>query len=895
MDTLLEFLLLPATAAFAIALGRQNGRLQRVESKLDWLYNASGGLHHRVHALESRGLTWAPSPAAPPPVVSPTAPLPVAQPSAAAPVTDVTQSPDVAPDTLPLVAVLAAAPPPAIALPPAITLPPAIALPPDEPAREAAAFEWERWVGVRGAAALGAGILVIALLYFLRYSMNEGGWLTLGRRIVLGGMLSAGAVAFAQLRLRRTHAALASWITGAGVAGSYASVWAAQYLGGFLGAPAAFALVVALTAGCAALALRTASLPIALLGTAGGFAAPLSLALDGSQPLGVVAYVIVLDLGAVALAIRNKWWSPAALALAASAGYEAAWLSSGEGAGALPFHLGVLAVCAGVFAALPAFAVGDGASGEELPPPLARLMRYTAVGLPYAFAAKLASGLAASEPLLLGTLLVVLTALSVVIARRRRERLMPIVAATGNAIALLAWAASGADVAAHLPAALALTLALLAPFGVLARLEIARPRGDAGMSPAMTAGAGAVLLTVAAWLVFVATASSPDAYLFHDAAWLGLAGLGVALARVTRTPALATGSFVSLSVALGIGSTAQLGASGSGPSFAAFVVGGAALAAAFGFARVRPADTFSPGLGGGARWGALVLLVALALHARALPSFAEFAIAAALALVMLLSRGPLPLGYPGLGFLLAVITLAEAWGSPRPSGAEFLACGGALALLFLATPFVARRELLESASLPRGHALAIILFGLVLASPFLSNVETALTPTLASVGGTAALSFVATRAFAQSERARRAARSVGVLALVLIFAWANAAVIGGFAPGPAGSFETGASQARDLTMSLVWAAYGVGLLALGMRRGSGALRSASLVLILATAGKAFLYDLSQLEDLYRVGSLVALAGSLLGISVLYQRYVFGAVRAQASGGGGGRPPAGVAP
>ena len=39
-------------------------------------------------------------------------------------------------------------------------------------------------------------------------------------------------------------------------------------------------------------------------------------------------------------------------------------------------------------------------------------------------------------------------------------------------------------------------------------------------------------------------------------------------------------------------------------------------------------------------------------------------------------------------------------------------------------------------------------------------------------------------------------------------------------------------------------------------------------------GKVFLHDLGELEDLYRVGSLVGLAVSLIVVSLVYQRFVF---------------------
>jgi uncharacterized membrane protein len=79
--------------------------------------------------------------------------------------------------------------------------------------------------------------------------------------------------------------------------------------------------------------------------------------------------------------------------------------------------------------------------------------------------------------------------------------------------------------------------------------------------------------------------------------------------------------------------------------------------------------------------------------------------------------------------------------------------------------------------------------------------------------------------------------------------------------------------ARDLTTSIAWALYGLVLLALGVRARSAGLRWLSLGLIMVTVVKVFLYDLGELEDLYRVASLLGLAVSLILVSLAYQRFV----------------------
>jgi uncharacterized membrane protein len=80
--------------------------------------------------------------------------------------------------------------------------------------------------------------------------------------------------------------------------------------------------------------------------------------------------------------------------------------------------------------------------------------------------------------------------------------------------------------------------------------------------------------------------------------------------------------------------------------------------------------------------------------------------------------------------------------------------------------------------------------------------------------------------------------------------------------------------ARDLTLSFAWAVFALSLLGLAFRTKTQALRWTSLAFLLLTIGKVFLHDLGELEDLYRVASLVGLALSLLLVSIAYQRFVF---------------------
>jgi uncharacterized membrane protein len=114
----------------------------------------------------------------------------------------------------------------------------------------------------------------------------------------------------------------------------------------------------------------------------------------------------------------------------------------------------------------------------------------------------------------------------------------------------------------------------------------------------------------------------------------------------------------------------------------------------------------------------------------------------------------------------------------------------------------------------------------------------------------------------------------GMAAVAVVFVWINLAIFDFFSVGPELTISFERMAARDLTLSLAWALYALLLLGIGFTRDSEGLRWTSLAFLILTIGKVFLHDLGELEDLYRVASLVGLAFSLMLVSLAYQRFVF---------------------
>jgi hypothetical protein len=121
---------------------------------------------------------------------------------------------------------------------------------------------------------------------------------------------------------------------------------------------------------------------------------------------------------------------------------------------------------------------------------------------------------------------------------------------------------------------------------------------------------------------------------------------------------------------------------------------------------------------------------------------------------------------------------------------------------------------------------------------------------------------------------------------VLLFLLVNIEIADFHSAGPRIEFRFSAGLAQDLTYTIAWALFAIGVLVAGVVSTSRAARVAAIALLVVTVLKAFLHDLARLTGLYRVASFVGLAISLALVAIVLQRFVLGAGRRP-----GGEPPA----
>ena len=79
-------------------------------------------------------------------------------------------------------------------------------------------------------------------------------------------------------------------------------------------------------------------------------------------------------------------------------------------------------------------------------------------------------------------------------------------------------------------------------------------------------------------------------------------------------------------------------------------------------------------------------------------------------------------------------------------------------------------------------------------------------------------------------------------------------------------------SAKHLTLTVLWAVYAVGVIAVGIAKRSSKIRLAGIALLAVPVVKLFVFDVFLLEREYRVAAFVTLGVLLLGTGLAYQRY-----------------------
>jgi hypothetical protein len=361
-----------------------------------------------------------------------------------------TPEPEPEPEPLPEPVIVAPEPPPYVPPPP----PPTPAAPP-APAKPAWSFDWENLVGIKLFSWIAGIALVLAAVFFLKYSV-EHGWLNPTIRATLGILTGTALLVICEMRVARGYTFTANAMHGAGIAILYATLFAIHALWHLVPAGVVFFLMLVVTAVAVGLSIRRDSAFIALLGLMGGFATPALLSTGENRPVGLFSYLLLLNAGLGWVAYRKRWPALTIGSLAFTVFYQWGWV----GKYLTPAQLPLAATIFLVFALMAGAALWVARRDEQR---IFERVSLAAIALPLAFGifAAAVPAYGARYHTLFGFLLLVAAGLALIAVVRQQRWLH----ALGGGAVLLTFAIWSAI--SYVPAAWPAVLAWISVFVAL--------------------------------------------------------------------------------------------------------------------------------------------------------------------------------------------------------------------------------------------------------------------------------------------------------------------------------------------------------------------------------------------------------------------------------------------
>ncbi len=254
-----------------------------------------------------------------------------------------------------------AEPEPVVVLPP-LSEKPLVTIPPPLPIKAASPAPFsrvpeislEQFLGVKLFAWIGGLALFLGIVFFVKYAFDRN-LISPAVRIGIGYIIGGGLIAAGVLMRRRAaYAVLVQTLIATGVLILYGVTYAAHALYHFsaFGTISTFVCMSLITIGAFALSVWMTAPVIAVLGMVGGFLTPVLVNTGVDNPFGLFSYILLLDLGLIAVAKRREWFYLVACAAAGTLLMQMGWFSEWFWKGGYKDGQGIW-IMAGVFLLFP--------------------------------------------------------------------------------------------------------------------------------------------------------------------------------------------------------------------------------------------------------------------------------------------------------------------------------------------------------------------------------------------------------------------------------------------------------------------------------------------------------------------------------------------------------------
>ncbi len=250
------------------------------------------------------------------------------------------------------------------------------AIPPVSPPRPATiprpskgGADLESRIGSHWLNRIGITAVLIGVSYFLKFAFDNN-WIGPAGRVAVGLLAGIAIVVWSENFRHRGYVIFSYSLKAVGIGVLYLSLYAAFQVYSLLPSGVAFIMMFAVTAATAVMAWTQDAEILAAFALIGGFSTPLLLSTGENREVALFAYVVILDLGALALVILKPWRRLLLLSYAGTLALYVGWYSRFYDVTQLRITLGFATLFFAIFAAAPLLAhpATKGRLSDSVPP-----------------------------------------------------------------------------------------------------------------------------------------------------------------------------------------------------------------------------------------------------------------------------------------------------------------------------------------------------------------------------------------------------------------------------------------------------------------------------------------------------------------------------------------------
>ena len=175
-----------------------------------------------------------------------------------------------------------------------------------QPAYAKPDVDLESRIGTHWLNRIGIAALLIGISYFLKLAFDSN-WIGPAGRIAIGLLAGIALVVWSERFRSKGYTAFSYSLKAVGIGALYLSLWAAFQVYSLIPGSAAFLMMLVVTAATAAMALTQDAQLLAVFALTGGFSTPVLLSTGQNRETALFAYVLLLDLGTLALVALKPW------------------------------------------------------------------------------------------------------------------------------------------------------------------------------------------------------------------------------------------------------------------------------------------------------------------------------------------------------------------------------------------------------------------------------------------------------------------------------------------------------------------------------------------------------------------------------------------------------------